>query len=73
MAGWRGGRVNIAGAVCFKPGVRARMFFKLHVCPGRKGEPKSFTWQDYRDFIRMVHLQLGTPVVWVWDNLSVHL
>ena len=24
-------------------------------------------------FIRMVHLQLGTPVVWVWDNLSTHL
>ncbi|MEU7688600.1 transposase [Streptomyces spectabilis] len=20
-----------------------------------------------------MHLQLGTPVVWVWDNLSVHL
>ncbi|MGW7417632.1 transposase [Streptomyces sp. NPDC054863] len=53
--------------------VRARMFFKLHVCRGRKGEPKPFTWQDYRDFMQMVHLQLGTPVVWVRDNLSVHL
>ncbi|MFI0980828.1 transposase [Streptomyces sp. NPDC021093] len=73
VAGRRGGRVNIAGTVCFQPGVRARMFFKLYVCRGRKGEPKSFTWQDYRDFLQMVHLQLGTPVVWVWDNLSVHL
>jgi transposase len=73
VAGRRGGRVNIAGAVCFRPGRRPRMFFKLHVYHGRKGEPKSFAWSDYRDFIRMVHLQLGTPVVWVWDNLNVHL
>ncbi|MCX5557482.1 hypothetical protein [Streptomyces sp. NBC_00038] len=21
----------------------------------------------------MTHLQLGTPVVWCWDNLNVHL
>ncbi|MFB8778060.1 transposase [Streptomyces broussonetiae] len=73
VAGRRGGRVNIAGVVCFKSGHRPRMFFKLHVNRGRRGEPKTFAWNDYRDFIRMVHLQLGTPVVWVWDNLSTHL
>lgn len=73
VAGRRGGRVNIAGAVCFKAGQRARMFFKLRVSHGRKGEPKSFAWNDSRDFIRMVHLLLGAPVVWVWDNLNVHL
>jgi len=73
VAGRHRGRVNIVGAVCFKAGRRARMFFKLHVYHGRRGEPKSFAWGDYRDFIRMVHLQLGTPVVWVWDNLNVHL
>ncbi|WP_190195196.1 hypothetical protein [Streptomyces minutiscleroticus] len=43
------------------------MFYKLHVHRGRKGEPKTFAGSDYRDFIRMVHRQLGTPVVWVWD------
>ncbi|MEV5847695.1 transposase [Streptomyces sp. NPDC051985] len=59
--------------VCFKSGHRPRIFFKLHVHRGRKGKPKTFAWSDYRDFIRMVHLPLGTPVVWVWDNLSVHL
>jgi hypothetical protein len=56
VAGRRGGRVNIAGAVCFKSGHRPRMFFKLHVHRGRRGEPKTFAWHDYRDFIRMVHL-----------------
>lgn len=49
------------------------MFYRLHVYHRRRGEAKTFAWSDYRDFIRMVHLQLGTPVVWVWDNLSVHL
>jgi transposase len=73
VAGRNRGRVNIAGAVCFRPGHRARMFFRVLVCRGRKGEQKSFAWGDYRDFIRMVHQQLGTPVVWVWDNLNVHL
>ncbi|GAA3147662.1 hypothetical protein GCM10010521_38700 [Streptomyces rameus] len=50
VAGRRGGRVNIAGAVCFKSGHRPRMFFELHVHRGRKGEPKTFAWGDYRDF-----------------------
>ncbi|MFC8125976.1 transposase [Streptomyces sp. NPDC057302] len=73
VAGRRGGRVNIAGVVCFKPGARPRMFYKLHVYHRRRGEPKTFTWRDHRDFMRLVHAQLDTPVVWVWDNLSVHL
>ena len=50
-----------------------RLFYRLHVYHGRSGEPKSFSWQDYRDLIVMTHHQLGTPLVWVWDNLSVHL
>jgi transposase len=67
------GRVNVAGVVCFRQGHRSHFFYKLHVYHGRKGEPKSFTWQDYRDLIVVTHQQLGTPVVWCWDNLSVHL
>ena len=41
----------------------------------RKGEPKGFTWADYRDLIIAAHRQLpGTPpLVWVWDNLNIHL
>ena len=73
VRGTRRGRVNIAGAVCYRPGHRAHLYYRLHVCHGRRGEPRSFTWQGYRDFIVAVHQQLGTPVVWVWDNLNVHL
>jgi transposase len=67
------GRVNIAGVVCFRPTHRPHLFFKLHVYHGRKKEPKSFAWSDYRDLIVAVHRQLGTPLVWCWDNLGVHL
>jgi hypothetical protein len=67
------GRVNVAGVVCFRPDHRSHLFYKLHVYHGRKGEPKSFSWQEYRDLITATHQQLKTPVVWCWDNLNVHL
>jgi transposase len=66
------GRVSVAGVVCVKPGCRPRLCYRLHLWRGRTGERKSFSWQDYRDLIVAVHHQLGTPVVWVWDNLNVH-
>jgi len=28
---------------------------------------------DYRDLIISAHRQLSAPLVWVWDNLNVHL
>ena len=39
----------------------------------RKGEPKGFTWRDYRDLILAAHHGLSGPLVWVWDNLNIHL
>ncbi|WP_371800429.1 transposase [Streptomyces sp. NBC_01707] len=38
-----------------------------------KGARKSFAWTDYRDLAVRTHLQLGGPVVLVWDNLNTHL
>ncbi|WP_420824026.1 MULTISPECIES: IS630 family transposase [Streptomyces] len=67
------GRVSVAGVVCYKSGERSRLFYRLHMYRGRKGEAKSFGWQDYRDLIVVAHNQLKAPVVWVWDNLNVHL
>jgi hypothetical protein len=65
VSGKRRGRVNIAGAVCYRPGHRARLYYRLHVYHARKNEPKTFSWSDYRDFIVAVHQQLG--------NLNMHL
>ncbi|GHA03136.1 hypothetical protein GCM10010389_48190 [Streptomyces echinoruber] len=67
------GRVSLAGVRCCRPGHRPRMFFRPHVHHGRHREPKTFTWREYRDLIVDTHQQLGTPLVWVWDNLNVHL
>ena len=67
------GRVTIAGLTCFRPGERSRFFFDLHIYRGRRGEPKSFSWRDYRDLLVRAHQQLGGPLVLVWDNLNVHL
>ena len=67
------GRMSIAGVSCFHPDHPSRMFYRLHVHRARTGEVMSFTWQDYRDLIVATHNQLGGPIVWVWDNLNVHL
>jgi len=67
------GRVSIAGVVCYRPGDRPHLYYQLRVHRRRKGEPKGFTWADYRDLIIAAHRQLGAPVVWCWDNLNIHL
>lgn len=66
-------RRSVAGVVCLRPGDRAHLFYRLHVWRGRTGERRSFAWWEYRNLIVAVHQQLGGPVVWVWDNLNVHL
>ncbi|XVQ83656.1 transposase [Microbispora siamensis] len=67
------GRVNIAALVCYKPGERSRLIYRLHIYRGRKGEPKTFGWMDYRDLILHAHAQLAAPIVLIWDNLNLHL
>lgn len=66
------GRVNIAGLVCYRPGHRSRLIYRIQVCRGRKGEAKALAWTDYRDLLVAAHQQLGGPIVLLWDNLSVH-
>ncbi|MFE6338596.1 transposase [Streptomyces sp. NPDC057798] len=38
----------------------------------RTWAPAGITWQDYRDLLVRAHLQLGGPIVVIWDNLNVH-
>ncbi|MFG2755746.1 transposase [Streptomyces wuyuanensis] len=40
---------------------------------GRKGEPKGFGWRDLRDLLVRARIQLGGPIVLVWDNVRLHL
>lgn len=72
VRGTRSGRVSIAGLACYRPGQRPRLIYRTRRHHGRKGEPKGFTWRDYRDLICAAHRQLGRPIVLVWDRLPVH-
>jgi transposase len=64
--------VNVAGLVCYRPGARSRLIYRVGLYRGRRGEPKALQWTDYRDLLVAAHRQLGGPIVLVWDNLSVH-
>jgi transposase len=72
VRGGGNGKVSIAGVACYRPGDRPHLFYKPRVCRRRKGEAKGFTWTDYRDLIIAVHRELAAPLVWCWDNLTVH-
>jgi hypothetical protein len=62
----------MAGMTCFRRGDRSRLIYSFCVHRGRKGEPKGFTWQDYRDLIVRAHNQLRGLIVLVRDNLRAH-
>ncbi|WEB45560.1 transposase [Streptomyces yunnanensis] len=68
---WR--RWSIAALCCYKSGKRSRPIYQPRPYRRRKNERKSFDWTDYRDLVRRAHLQLGGPVMLIWDNLNTHL
>lgn len=63
VPGSPGGRISVAGLVCYRPGRRTRLLFRLHRYQRRKGEQASFTWRDYRDFLVLAHHELGTAFI----------
>ncbi|WP_455431833.1 IS630 family transposase [Streptomyces fagopyri] len=67
------GRVSMAGLTCYKLGRRSRSFYSVREYRGRKGEPKGIGWRDLRDLLVRAHIQLGGPIVLVWDNLRMYL
>jgi hypothetical protein len=72
VPGSPGGRISVAGMVCYRPGHRSRLLFRLHRYQRRKSEEASFTWRDYRNFLVAAHHELGTPIVVIWDGLNRH-
>ncbi|MFJ5975040.1 transposase [Streptomyces sp. NPDC093060] len=67
------GRVSMAGMTCYKPGERSRLTYAVREYRGHKGERKGFGWRDFRDLIVRARIQLGGPIVLVWDNVRLHL
>ena len=68
----RGGRVSMAALVCYRPGSRARLFYRVLVHRRRRGERRSFSETDYAALIAAAHAQLTAPIILIWDNLNVH-
>ena len=53
--------------------LRPHLFYTLRAYRRRTGEPKGFTWQDYRDLIIAPTAACPPPLTWCWDNLNIHL
>ncbi|GAU71386.1 transposase [Streptomyces sp. NBRC 110611] len=62
----------MAALACYKTGERSRLIYRPRIQGHHKGDHRGFTWQDYRNLIVRAHLQLGGPIVVIWDNLNVH-
>ncbi|MFD7082395.1 DDE endonuclease [Streptomyces sp. NPDC059918] len=58
---------------CYKLGERSRLIYAIREYWGRKDQPKGFGWRDFRDLIVRARIQLGGPIVLVWDNIRLHL
>lgn len=65
-------RISVAALACYKPGEASRLIYRPRFHMPLKGARKSFAWTDYRDLLVRAHLQLGGPIVVVWDNLNTH-
>ncbi|WP_446459228.1 IS630 family transposase [Streptomyces vinaceus] len=65
-------RISIATLCCYKPGKKSRLIYRPRFHLPFKGARKSFAWTDYRDLLVRAHIQLGGPIVVVWDNLNTH-
>ena len=68
----KGGRVSLAALVCYRPGCRSRLFYRVLVHRRRAGERRSFSEDHYADLVAAAHVQLSDPIVLIWDNLNVH-
>jgi len=73
VSGKGSGRVSVAGMACLKPGSRSRLFYRVRVHRGRKGERRSMSEADYAGLITAAHQQLQAPVILVWDRLNTHI
>jgi hypothetical protein len=67
------GRVALAGLVCARPGRRTRLIYRALIRRGRPGEVKGFGTRQFAALLDAAHVQLGGPIVLVWDNDRRHL
>ena len=73
VSGKGSGKVSVAGLACYKPGARARLFYRARTHYGRKGERRSMSEADYAHLVTAAHHQLHAPMILIWDNLNTHI
>ena len=73
VSGKGSGRVSVAGLVCLRSGARGRLFYRMRIHRGRKGERRSMSEADYVGLIAAAHRRLQAPVILIWDNLNTHV
>jgi len=73
VSGKGSGRASVAGLVCLRPGARSRLFYRVRIHRGRKGERRSMSEADYAGLIAAAHQELHAPVILIWDNLNTHI
>jgi len=73
VSGKGSGRVSVAGLTCYRPRERSRLFYRVRVHRGRKGERRSMSEADYASLITAAHQRLSAPVILIWDNLNTHI
>ncbi len=58
--------------VCYRPGQRPRLFYRLLAHHSHTGERRTFSEDDYATLIVAAHHQLNAPIILCWDNLNTH-
>ena len=61
----------MAALVCYRPGSRSRLFYRILVHRRRTGERRSFSQDPYAALIA-AHVQQEAPIILVWDNLNLY-
>jgi transposase len=65
--------VAVAGLVCLRPSAMGRLFYRVRVHRGRKGERRSLSEADYASLVTAAHNRLHAPIVLVWNNPNTHI
>ncbi|MFG3134583.1 transposase, partial [Streptomyces tendae] len=67
------GRLSVAGLLCYRPALPARLCYRLRRHTGRKGERRSLGESDYIHLLDGAHHLLKAPLIVVWDRLNTHI
>jgi hypothetical protein len=58
----------MAALCCYQQGETSRLIYRPRRHRKHKGKGRdSFSWRDYRDLVVRAHIQLGAPIVPIWD------